>query len=456
MNRYPEYKDSGVEWLEEVPAHWALTKLKHVTIVNPTKSSSDYDKASDEEVTFLPMENVSEDGVIDTSIRRPISELWSGFTYFEEGDAIVAKITPCFENGKGAHLQHLGSPIGFGSTEFHVLRPRPGVSNGRFLYYLTHSQVFRTPGEAFMTGAAGQKRVPTAFVEEFDVALPPVGEQSLVVDYLDRKTAQIETLIQKKQALIELLREQRTALINRAVTKGLDVDVPMKDSGIDWVGEVPEHWAVTRLKYLSPQVTVGIVVTPSAYYVEEGIPCLRSLNVREGGLVASDLVFISEESNEKLSKSKVYAGDLVAVRTGKPGTTAVVDRRFDGANCIDLLIVRQSPSFDSSFIAYAMNSQTSKVQYQTGSGGAIQQHFNVETAKDLLLAVPPVEEQREIAERIAGMAMKIEAIISREQRLCDLLAELRSALISEVVTGKIDVRESDIAVEESSGEGIAA
>ena len=127
-----------------------------------------------------------------------------------------------------------------------------------------------------------------------------------------------------------------------------------------------------RLKFVTPHVTVGIVITPSKYYVDSGIPCLRSLNVRPDQLIEDDMVFISPESNELLRKSQLSAGDVVIVRTGKPGTAAVVDDRFDCANCIDLIIVRWQHSLDSRFICYVLNSELARTQYEAGTSGAIQ------------------------------------------------------------------------------------
>ena len=218
-----EMKDPGVDWLGEVPMHWQLNKLKHVSDVNPKKSMSRFGKSSDEIATFLPMENVSEDGQVDTSIQKPISKLWDDYTYFESGDVIVAKITPCFENGKGAHLSNLGSPIGFGSTEFHVLRPNDETSNGNFLHYLLFSHVFREAGEAFMTGAAGQKRVSSRFVREFEFALPPLEEQEKIAQFLNRHVKEIETAIAREEELIGEIRAFCTSLISRVTTGKLDV-----------------------------------------------------------------------------------------------------------------------------------------------------------------------------------------------------------------------------------------
>ena len=272
------------------------------------------------------------------------------------------------------------------------------------------------------------------------IPFPPPSEQRTIAAFLDRETAKLDALIAKKQRLIELLHEKRAALISHAVTKGLDPSVPMRDSGVAWLGEIPAHWGVTLLKYITHEVTVGIVVTPAKYYVDDGIPCLRSLNVREGQLRDTDLVYVSEESNRLLSKSVIHKGDLVAVRTGQPGTTAVVDDVFDGANCIDLIIIRQSPKFVSQFMMYLANSDFAKKQFASGAAGAIQQHFNIETAKNLIVLVPPYKEQDQITGYLDSQTTKINELVAKNHQLIDVLQEYRTALISAAVTGKIDVR----------------
>ena len=247
MNQYPTYKSSGIDWIGDIPAHWEVKKLKYIAYINPQKGTSDFDKASDEQVVFLPMERVSEGGKVDCELRKPISEVWNGFTYFERNDVIVAKITPCFENGKGALLDKLESQIGFGSTEFHVLRSKPEIAD-KFLFLTTRTNPFMNIGEASMTGAAGQKRVTTSFIEDYPVALPPLAEQAAIATYLDEQTAQLDGLIARKRRLMALLREEKAALINEAVTKGIHPNVPTKPSGIDWLGDVPAHWEVKKLK----------------------------------------------------------------------------------------------------------------------------------------------------------------------------------------------------------------
>jgi type I restriction enzyme S subunit len=269
---------------------------------------------------------------------------------------------------------------------------------------------------------------------------PPFNEQTQIARFLDYETAKIDRLIEKQQKLIALLKEKRQAVISHAVTKGLNPDAPMKDSGVEWLGKVPAHWEVSQLGYLTPEVTVGIVVTPSKYYVESGVPCLRSLNVRPGHIRTEELVYVSATSNDLHSKSKIFEGDVVIVRTGQPGTAARVTNAFDGCNCIDLLIVRQTPRLRTEFLVYLLNSESTSIQIAAGSGGAIQQHFNVGSAKKLRVLVPPVSEQEEIAESLRRRVKGLDELTSRAETQELLLLERRTALISAAVTGKIDVR----------------
>ncbi len=184
---YPRYKDSGVDWLGKVPEDWEVKRLRHMAQVNPSKSEVD-DVDLDQAVSFLPMESIGEDGSLDLDTARPLGSVYQGFTYFRDNDVLIAKITPCFENGKGAIAENLRNGIGFGTTELHVLRSGSELDR-RFLFYLTASFAFRQPGEAWMYGAGGQKRVPDDFVLNFRSGFPPQPEQRAIAEFLDRETA---------------------------------------------------------------------------------------------------------------------------------------------------------------------------------------------------------------------------------------------------------------------------
>ena len=216
------FKPSGVEWIGDIPGHWDATKLKRVVSFNPSKSETRANPADEEKVVFLPMENISVNGDIDCSEKRTLTEVWNGFTYFRRGDVVVAKITPCFENGKGAYLDRLESDFGFGTTELIVLRPSKAI-DGAFLRFLTSTKQFLLLGEQYMTGAAGQQRIPSDFVKNYPIGVPPIDEQLEILEHIQKKSAEIDQAIIRAQREIELMREYRTRLISDVVTGQVDV-----------------------------------------------------------------------------------------------------------------------------------------------------------------------------------------------------------------------------------------
>jgi restriction endonuclease S subunit len=456
MNQYPTYKDSGVDWLGDIPAHWGLSKLKHVAYVNPTKGRSEYDKESDEEATFLPMGHVSEDGRIDTSIRKPVRELWSGFTYFEEGDAIVAKITPCFENGKGAHLRNLGSPVGFGSTEFHVLRPRDGISDGRFLYYLVFSHIFRATGEAFMEGAGGQKRVPTSFVEEFSLGLPPLNEQRQLAAYLDRKTGEIDTLIRKKRALIGLLREQRAALIHRAVTKGLDPNVTMKGSGDDGIGEIPAAWDMVRIKRIAEIENSG-VWGDEPDVCDAPVPVITTADITKDHRLLPDSIRHRCLSEDDWARYRCNHGDILVVKSSgsidnvSSGKAAYVENGGEYAFSNFLMRVRSHRETAPKYLFYVLTSHLTRERVLMLVSTTTYPNLKVDEYVGFSVPMPSRSEQERIVEYLDRRMGEIADLVERESRSIELLQALRTSLISEVITGKVDVREVARSVDIASG-----
>lgn len=222
LNPDAPMKDSGVEWLGEVPEHWEVKRLRHAALLNPSKSEvSDY--PVDQAVSFIPMEAIGEDGTLSLDHTRELNTVLSGYTYFRENDVTIAKITPCFENGKGAIMRGLLNGIGFGTTELIVARPHPEHLTSKYIAYIFQSAEFRALGAGEMYGAGGQKRVPDSFVREFECGLPPIAEQSAIAAFLEMETARLDGLVSEAESVITLLQERRTALISAAVTGKIDV-----------------------------------------------------------------------------------------------------------------------------------------------------------------------------------------------------------------------------------------
>ena len=274
------------------------------------------------------------------------------------------------------------------------------------------------------------------------LAIPPVNEQCAIAAFLDRETAKIEALVAKRERLIVLLEDKRAALITRAVTKGLDPDVPMKDSGVDWLGEIPVRWSVQRLKRISPEISVGVVVNPSSYVSAEGVPFIYGSDIQEGNITREVSRRMSHEHSADLSKSRLLAGDLVTVRVGAPGVTAVVPPEMEGANCASVVILRRDSKFDSRWLCYTMNSKVVRFQVALVKYGAAQEQFNVRHAVEFMVPTPRLAEQKLLAAFLDRETAKIDALVAKVREATDRLKELRTALISAAVTGKIDVRET--------------
>ena len=213
-------KNSGIKWLGKIPAHWEVRRVKHFALVNPSIRNFSYNFR--DKVVFLPMEKISVDGTIDNSIKKRILEVKSGFSSFAKNDVIIAKITPCFENGKGAFLNNLESEIGFGTTELFNLRVKENMLP-EYLYWMTMSSQFRILGERTMTGTAGQKRITSNFVSNFTIAIPSVIEQNEIVDFIKKHIDKIHKYIDSVNNEIQLLQEYRTRLISDVVNGRVDV-----------------------------------------------------------------------------------------------------------------------------------------------------------------------------------------------------------------------------------------
>ena len=389
-------------------------------------------------VTFLPMEAIGERGELDLSARRPIGEVQSGFSRFKDGDVVVAKITPCFENGKGALIRGTATGIGFGTTELHVLTPGPEL-DGRFLYYVTAEPRFRQLGEAHMIGAAGQQRVPEDFVRDYHVAAPPLPQQRAIADYLDRETARIDALIAVKERLLGLLAEKRRALITRAVTRGLDPNVPLRDSGIPWLGEIPAHWEIKRLKYVGRSI-IGLTFDPAdTVTAGNGILVLRASNVRHGHVVLDDNLFVSINVPEALV---TRVGDiLICARSGSRaliGKNALIGQSAAGLTFGAFMMVFRSPH--NEYLHYVFSSPLFDYQAGAFSTSTINQ-LTVETLNNMEVPLPPVNEQRAIVGFIARETGKLDALKRATERTIALLKERRTALIAAAVTGRLDIPE---------------
>ncbi|WP_075632172.1 restriction endonuclease subunit S [Novacetimonas hansenii] len=227
LNPNVPMKDSGIPWIGMVPEGWDYSRLRFVAQFNPSKTEISY-LPLNEEISFLPMEAIGDDGTINLEQKRKISDVQNGYTYFRDMDIVFAKITPCFENGKGAVVKGLLRGVGFGTTELIVARSVPSRVIPEYLFLFFQSDIFRKPAEASMYGAGGQKRVSERFVRDFSISLPPLPEQQAIASFLDLECRKIDTLIAEQKAMLALCKERRAALISAAVTGKIDVRAQSK------------------------------------------------------------------------------------------------------------------------------------------------------------------------------------------------------------------------------------
>lgn len=452
---YRKYRNSGVEWLGEIPSHWDVTPLKRVASVQ-TGIAKGKDMAGKQTITvpYLRVANV-QDGYLsldDVAMIEIEPEQLARYR-LRAGDVLMNEGGDFDKLGRGAIWS---GAIADCIHQNHVFAVRPHGFDSHWLTQVTASRY----AQFYFMGRAKQSTnlasISSSNIMELPVVVPPAAERDGILAFLDREIGKIDALLAEQRKLIALLAEKRQSTISHAVTRGLRPDVPMKQSSLVWTDEVPMHWSVKRLKTISPEITVGIVVEPSKYYVDDGVAALRSLNVSPGKLSAENLVHISEESNQLLGKSRLREGDLVCVRTGQPGTAAVVSREFDGCNCIDLIIIRRPLEHSERFLCWYFASDAALRQFSSGSGGAIQQHFNVSAAMNLQVVLPPPAEQLAIADFLDDESAKLGRLKAEAARAIHLLKERRSALITAAVTGQIDVRGAIRAPESISANLVAS
>ena len=371
---------------------------------------------------------------------RQLAAVYEGFTYFADGDVLVAKITPSFENGKGAIARELIGGIGFGTTELHVLRPQ--AIDGLYLNWLVQSRVFRHGGAVMMTGAAGQQRVPEDYVADFRVPVDYEPAQRRIADFLDRETGRIDALIDKKRRLIDLLEEKRIATITHAVTKGLDPTVPMKDSGIPWVGEIPAHWNRLRVRHGVTRITSGSRGW-AQHYSDEGQPFLRIANLRRDGidLDLSDLRFVNPPGTAERDRTLIRRGDVLVSITAEIGLVAVLEdwNLIPSYPSQHLALVSPADSVATRWLAYALAASSAQAQLDASRYGGTKTQLALEDVLNVSLPWPPPREQSAIAAWIDDRVSKIAKAAEAVRGQLDLLAEYREALITAAVTGEIDV-----------------
>lgn len=430
MRRYPAYRDSGVEWLGEVPEHWPMKRLKNLFDLQkrPVREEDEIVTAFRDGIVTL-RKNRREDGFTNALQEIGYQGIRQGDLVIHAMDGFAGAIGVSDSDGKSTPVYSVCKPSGDALSQYY----------GRLLRHMALS--------GFVTALArGVRERSTEFrwadASVLVLPVPPLPEQTAIAAFLDRETAKIDALVAEQRRLIDLLREKRQAVISHAVTKGLHPDAPMKPSGVDWLGDVPEGWAFAWFRHVVDfQEGPGILAID---FVDEGVPLMRVAGVQGRWATLDGCNYLDPSKVEKRwSHFRLAAGDLIISASATMGTVCEVSEAAVGAVPYTGLI-RLKPRGEEitrDYIRAFVCSWPFSTQIDQLKAGATIQHFGPTHLAQVWVPLPPRQEQEELAKHIAQQHQRYDELTATAENAIALLQERRTALISAAVTGKIDVRD---------------
>lgn len=428
MLKMRKMKDSGIEWIGEIPEGWEITRLKHLADFEPTCDTSYLTDES--KITYTPMECVKNGGFENRSALY--GNLSHTLTPFQNGDIAMAKVTPCFENGNIAIMDNLFSGFGLGSSELFIFRPK-SISTRYFFYWL-QNKAFVARACSTMTGTGGLKRISPSFIRNCPVHCPSTDEQTKISDYLDAKCSKIDDLLTSVHASIEEYKKLKQAVITQAVTKGVRGEREMKDSGVEWIGEIPAEWSVQRIK------TIFSIRNERNYLPLEQVN-LISLYTDKGVVQHCD---IEKTTGNKASNAdgykKVYPNDMI-VNIILCWMGAIGRSNYAGVTSPAYDVYVPSSKIECKFYHYYFRTLGfSGDCYKNGRGiMAMRWRTYSDQFRSIKVVVPPLEEQKEIVGYLDAKCAEIDGLIVKKEQLVKELESYKKSLIYEVVTGKREV-----------------
>ena len=442
---YAEYKDSGVEWLGEIPSHWDLYSLKR-SVDKCTNGFWGGEPDGRNDLCVLRVADFNRDNFTineDKLTLRSVLPKEAESRLLKKGDLLI-------EKSGGGEKTLVGCVVQFDKdfpaiTSNFVAKMTPNVmTDSKYLTYaFAHLYSGRVNFPSIKQTTGIQNLDSEAYLME-KFGFPSKNEQTQIANFLDHETAQIDSLIAKQEKLIELLKEKRQAVISHAVTKGLNPNVKMKDSGVEWLGQVPEHWTVTKIGFHTLKIGSGKTPKGGAeIYQDEGVLFIRSQNVYNDGLRidSSESVYISEAIHDEMATSKVSSGDiLLNITGGSIGRSSLVPDDFPEANVNQHVCIIRVREYLREFLASVIQSDLIQAQIRSIQTGGNREGLNFEQISKFSFALPPQVEQKEIIQYIKNKLDEFQKLEDNANKAIQLMQERRTALISAAVTGKIDVR----------------
>ncbi|HQM63015.1 MAG TPA: restriction endonuclease subunit S [Acidobacteriota bacterium] len=434
---YPRYKTTGIEWLAEIPEHWEAKRLRFL-LSEPLKYGANESAELDDPdlPRYIRITDVHENGRLREDTFKSLPEDVAYPYLLKEGDLLFARSGATV--GKSFYYE---SSWGRAAYAGYLIRARFNAERmmPRFINYFTNShQYWQWLGLSFI-----QATIQNVSAEKYAnlvVTVPAIYEQRAIAAFLDRETARIDALIEKKRTQAELLQEKRTALISHTVTKGLNPNAKMKDSGIGRLGQIPEGWEVKRIKHLGA-IRYGLGEPPE--YVDEGLPFIRATDIKRGKIDLDTVRKVRREDVPWSRRPTLQIGEILVVRSGAyAGDSAIVTEDVEG--CIagyDMILTITYAH--APFVAWVLLSKYMlQGQIYLERMRAAQPHLNAEELGGFVILMPPLAEQLQIAKTLSRETDKLDALADKINGSIEMLREHRTALISAAVTGKIDVRDS--------------
>jgi len=430
--RYADYKDSGIEWLGEVPTHWEVMRCRFLFDIKKRiagKEGYDILSITQQGIRIKDIEN--NDG--------QISQDYSKYQLVFPGDFAMNHMDLL------TGYVDIAKSEGVTSPDYRVFSTQKNnIGNDKYFLSVFQNAYRKKIFYAYGQGSSqlGRWRLPTEQFKDFNIPLPPLPEQTAIAAFLDHETGKIDALVAEQEKLIALLKEKRQAVISHAVTKGLDPSVSLKDSGIEWLGEVPEHWEVAAVSYRY-EVQLGKMLDTSKIRGQHLRPYLRVFDVQWGKINIDNLPEMDFSEDDQL-KFCLHPGDLMVNEGGSyVGRSAIW--RGEIKECyyqkaLHRLRARHSHRDSPEFMLYIMENATKSGVFVAGGQQATIEHLTAEALRRYRFAFPPHAEQTAIVAYLDAQTAKFDALTAEAERAIALLKERRSALISAAVTGKIDVR----------------
>ena len=436
---YSDYQQASCQWLDSIPQHWIECRIKQIVSTPVTDGPHETPKFEDDGVPFLSAESVK-DLKLDFArkrgfISRTLHEQYSRKYVPERGDIYMVKsgaTTGALAIVETDEEFNIWSPLA-------AIRCRKDLCFDRFVFYAMQSEFFQRSVELSWSFGT-QQNIGMGVIENLFIARPPVTEQKQIAAFLDYETAKIDALIAMQQQLIALLGEKRQAVISHAVTNGLNPDAPMRDSGVQWLGEVPEHWTTSRIGWLCPYLSYGF--TNPMPTTDEGPHMLTAADISFEGVLYDTARRTSQSAFNDLSgKSKPLAGDVLVTKDGSLGRVTA----YDGERpvCISQSVALLRPDtrvVDPKFLALALSGADYQSKMIFDAGGTTIKHIYISILAKMNFWFPGLDEKAKIVTAAAQRTDKMDELIDAATEAAELLRERRTALISAAVTGKIDVR----------------